>query len=163
MSYMNSSSAYDFSAYAVPKQQTQPKLKVVKRSKKVISHAFTPKSISSFAIIVTLLCLMVYNQVQLAEVTNQINVLSQDVQELASENVELKSTLESSINLRVIAEQAKEELGMHRLDKHQAEYIYLQQEDKIALTDFSPTSSFGASLKLQITSFINRLQEYIAS
>lgn len=162
MAYSNSSAAYDLSAYQLPKEKETPELRVHKSApRRMLSAAFSPRVLSSFAIVVTMLCLMVFNQVQLNEVSGDINAVNKQINELESMNIKLNSELESANNLRTIGDRAKNELGMHRLDKYQTERIYLQQEDKIELTESSPEAGIGVKVKLSVTSAIARLQEYI--
>lgn len=162
MAYSNSSAAYDLTAYELPKERAKPQLKLHKTPQKMVSAVLSPRVLSSFAIVVTLLCLIVYNQVQLNEVSGEINSLSKQLELLESENIKLTSELESTINLRTIGEQAKSELGMKRLDQYQTEYIELYQEDRIQLTQDSPDVSLGQKIKITITAAVNRLQEYIS-
>lgn len=164
MAHLNSGVAYDLSGYqALPKKQPKPGLKVVKSKNRLASSVVTPKTVCSFAIIVTMIVLIVFNQAQLNEVSGDINELNASMEKLQSENVRMTSELESTISLRNIADQAKNKLGMNKLDRYQTEYIYLFQTDKIELTDESPAASIGERLRLTITGAIQRLQEYIAN
>ena len=163
MAYSNSGAAYDFSDYqALPKRQPKPELQVVKSPRRMAPAAITAKSVCSFAVIVTMIVLIVFNQVQLNEVSGDINILNKSLKELQSESVRMTSELESTISLRSISDQAKNELGMNKLDRYQTEYIYLFQSDKIELTEESPAASLGERLQLTVTGAIHRLQEYIA-
>lgn len=163
MAYSNSSVAYDLAAVAQPKQQPKPELKVVKsRKRQQAASLVNLRTLGAFAVVVTLIILMVYNQVQLNEVSRQINTLDAQLRELESEHTRLSSDLEATQSLRTIADQAQNELGMSRLDKYQTTYICLEQEDRIALTENAPNLSLGNRLQMQAKSTIARIQEYLA-
>lgn len=164
MASWNTSEAYDLSAYeALPQRKQTPNIKVVRSLRRKPSTMVTPRVVSSFIVVVTLFVLIVLNQVQLNEVSTQINILNAQLQELDSENVKMTSELESIISLPAIADYAKNELGMHKLDKYQSEYIYLHHEDKIELTEESPNASVGQQVQLSLTNVIHSIQEYIGA
>lgn len=158
----NSSVAYDLSAYEAPKQRAKPELKVVKRARSGAAALFNLRILSSFAIVVSLLSLIIYNQVQLTEVTGQINRLTSELSELENENLKMTSELESTMSLRMIGEQAKSKLGMNRLDQYQTVYICLEQEDKVALTEYSPNQPLSHKIQSKLTEVIASIQEYIS-
>lgn len=163
MAHMNSSLAYDLSDYELPQAEEKPKLKVVKStSQRALSAALAPRTIASFCIVVTLLCLMVYNQVQLNEVAGAINTLNAQLDELDNENVKLNSELESISSLHTIGDLAENKLGMQRLDKYQTVYICLEQEDKVEFAESNPEMPLPKKIKHSFTSVIADLQEYIA-
>lgn len=154
--------AYNLSAYQpAPKQSRSAELKMVRNRNRVYTTTFTLRAFCSFAIVVTLFSLIIYNQVRLTEITADINQLTKQLDELQSENVVMASTLESIISLPAIAEQAKNELGMNRLDKYQTEYIILQQEDEIQRTEQSPSEPLSQKIQLQAKSLIISLKEYM--
>lgn len=163
MATSNSGAAYQLSAYQAERtKKRDPQLKVVKSARSNASAVVTVRAVASFAVVVTLFTLIIYNQARLTEITEDINSLTKQLEELKSENVVMTSTLESIISLTAISEQAKNDLGMNRLDKHQTEYIVLQQEDKIELTEQSPSETVTQKLQLRMAAALNRLQEYIA-
>ena len=164
MAAYNTSSAYNLSAYENAGQKTAPQLKVVgKRSpKQALAVAFSPKVMCAFAIVVTMLSLLVYNQVRLTETTAQINSLNKEIKVMQAENVRMTCSLEATVSLRSVAEQARDQLGMERLDKYQTEYINLYQDDKIVLAREPEKESTFEKASLVISSFIKSIQSYIA-
>lgn len=163
MAYLNSGAAYDLSAYEQAEQRAKPDLKIA-ASRKVRkgTSLFSMRVISYFAVVVTLLVLIVYNQVQINEVSGELNRLGSQISKMESENVRMTSELEAVLSLRSIGEQAKSELGMSRLDPYQTVYICLEQQDKSVLTENSPSLSPGEQIQMTIKAAISRLQEYIA-
>jgi cell division protein FtsL len=158
----NSALAYDLDAYEpIQKKRKKPALRAVAPSRQAKAVAFTPGMLLSFAVVVTLVSVMVLNQLRLNEISGEINTLSGELQALESANAELSSELQAIVNLRTIEERAKSELGMQRLDQHQIETINLGQEDTIILTEDSPTVSIGEQIKTSILAAISGIQEYI--
>lgn len=163
MTGYNTSSAYKLTNYETAEARARQQLRVVGRRspKQALAVAFTPKVLSAFAIVVTLLCLIVYNQVQLNEISGEINRLAEDIKVLRAENVKMTSSLEATVSLRSVAEQAQE-LGLHRLDQYQTEYINLYRDDKIVLAEEPEQKNSMQRATLGIRSFIGGIVEYIA-
>lgn len=162
MAYYNSSSAYDLQAYPMPKRKEKPKLKMVKNKRRERVTVFNFRVLSSFGIVVLLLGVIIYNQVRLTEITDQVNTLTSELQLMESENVKMTSKLEATMNVRTIGEQAKTELGMSKLDQHQTVYIQLQQEDKVELTEHAPDSTLGQKVKSGAFAAIAKAKEVLA-
>lgn len=165
MAARNTSSAYDLSVYesALQKQAKKPELRVIakKSAKGSMIGVFTPRVLGSFAIVVTLICLMVYNQVCLNELTGEINRINQGIVEMQSEHTNLSSQLDAMISPRVVAERAKNELGMDRRDQYNTKYIRLYGEDKINLTENSPELGVADSARISARSLLDVIKEYI--
>ncbi len=169
MSY-NTSSAYDLSMYQqapnqqAPNRQPHPQLQVVQKrsAKRTLSFAFTPRALGAFAIVVTLVSLMVYNQVCLTEISRDINLIQKDLTQLESEYVKMKSQMEAMASLQSVAERAKNDLGLHRLDKYQTQYINLYGKDKSILTTQPAKKADEQNKTVATTRFIDRVMEYIA-
>lgn len=163
MASYNTSSAYAFTELesAVQKPAQKPEIKVVGKRRQLAASILTPGVLAGFAIVITLVSLMIYNRVQLNELTKQISSLSSEMEILQSENVRLGASLESTINPIEIAAMA-EAMGMQKRDEYQTERIYLYQEDKIERTGDTPKQTAGENVKLAVTSFFVRFKEYLA-
>ena len=164
MAGYNTSSAYDLEAFerAAKKDVQSPKLKIVKTRRQIAYAALNPRVLCAFAIIITLIIFMVYNQVQLNEITIQLDALSTEMQTLQNENHKMTSALDSVVSLRKIAERA-EEMGMQRRDEYQTERIHLYSEDKIERTGQTPRAALGEDKKIAVSALFGRFKEYIAS
>lgn len=164
MAGYNTSSAYKFTELETAvKKEAAPKLKVVKnrsRISSVSSILFSPSVLCAFAIVVALIVLMVYNQVQLNILTTEINSLSSEMEVLQSENVKLSSKLESMISTPELRELATA-MGMQARDEYQTERIYLYNEDKIERTAATPQTTPGQTAKLAVTSLFSLFKEYL--
>ena len=165
MAGYNTSSAYkltETTTYedAVSKRRAQLKL-VRNRKKRLIWSIVNIRSISIFMLVITVMSLIVYNQTCLNEVTGEINAINAMIKKMENENVRLSSTLESTVSLHDIAEQAQRELGLQKLDKYQIEYVSLYQENKIVITEEAPKDSFSTKLSLMINGSLQQIKEYI--
>lgn len=164
MAMYNTSSAYDLSefedALKKEKELEPPDLKVVKSRKKAPASILGPGIVCAFLIVVALITLIVYNNVQLNELTNEINELSREMEVLHSENVRMTSALESTISFTEVGKLARE-MGMQKRDEFQTERIYLYQQDKIERTESTPQKTVTESAKLAATSFFGRFKEYM--
>jgi len=145
--------AYDLSVYAPEahapqpeqKPQPQPQLKVVKKQYRAFAGAFAPRVLCAFAIVMTLISLIVYNQVYLNELSREVNELDRQLAILENESIRYASLLESTVSLRAIAQQA-EYMGMVRLDQYRTIYVYLYEEDQITLFTPEPGYEQGGAL-----------------
>lgn len=146
-----------------PKKLRKQDLRVVKTPKQFLASAVTPKNVSVFLMVVTVVCLMVYNNVCLTEVTGRINALNAEMTRLSSEYVKMQSQQGSSLSPRDISEKAENELGLKRLDKYQTEYLYLYHEDKIEVSEEQKEKGAGVQTKYAFNNAIEAIKEYLAS
>lgn len=164
MAGYNTSSAYKLTELdaAVKKESPvpAPRLKVVKNRNRAALGVLSPGVVCAFAIVILLIVLMVYNQVQLNILTSEMNTLTKEMETLQSDNVKLSSKLDamvSTTDLRALATA----MGMQQRDEYQTERIYLYQENKIERTDATPQSSPTETAKLAVTSLFSRFKEYL--
>ncbi len=129
--------AYDISLFeAAPKVERKnnvvkiPESKLEKNRRVKIKPL---KAISTFLAVFTLISVMlvvVHSQVELTELTEQINVSTKQLQELESEYTQLQMKVEASTSLKAVEEYSKNKLGMKRIEPTQVEYITLSDGDK---------------------------------
>lgn len=162
MANYNTSSAYAFTEleHAAQVSAQTPDVKVVKNRRPIAASILTPGVLAAFAIVITLVSLMIYNHVQLNELTGEISKLSSELETLQTKNVELNAALESTGNVREIAKMA-EAMGMQKRDEFQTNRIYLYHDDKIERTENAPSQTPGDTVKLAITSFFAQFKEYL--
>ncbi len=158
--------AYDYTLFegnAAPRrrERTKPELRVVRAKQAAFSRAFSPQVLSTFCIVVTLVSLIVYNQVCLNEVTGDISTLDAEIARLESDSVRYASLLESTVSLRAVAEQAESELGMSRLDPQKTVYVSLYEGDRIILSQTQETAAApSGGLLAAAHSFLTGVKEY---
>ncbi|MDR2909256.1 MAG: hypothetical protein LBU86_05190 [Oscillospiraceae bacterium] len=156
----NSNLAYDLSIYA-PKAEEKAswnqELRVVRNKSRGLAAAFTPRTAALFMLVLSVLGLIVYNQVCLNEVTGEISRLESELAIMESESTRFASLLESTVSLRAVAQQAEEELGMTKLDQFRTRYVYLYEQDQIVVgaQDEEPSEETGF-----LESIIDKLKEY---
>lgn len=114
-------------------KKTTTKKKTTTNNKKNVKHALKPKikvalyMAVGFAILFTIS----YRNSLITERFNQKEKLKEDVAAVQKENEQLKVNIESSLNLNNVEQQAKEKLGMQKLDNSQKIYINLPKKDYI--------------------------------
>lgn len=142
-------------------QQKKPQLKVVKtqRSLSVTLQSF--RTLCAIGFVILTMVLMLYHQVQLTEVTGEINSLTSELDELQGENARLRSELEATMSLSVIGERAEEELGMSRRDKYQTIYINMETEDHAQIAGEEDGVSLSKRIVSGVKGAIASIQEYL--
>ena len=74
--------------------------------------------------------LVVYNQVQLTELTDQINTTTQQLEEAESLEVQLNMEASQQMNGSQVEEYATQELGMKKVVSDQVTYVNVAEEDQ---------------------------------
>lgn len=153
MSSYNSSTARQIDSYenyTMPVQATPKKaeLKVVKRKKSRGALAFVNLStVLVFLAVVSCVCIMLYNHVVINEINGEIKSVENEITQLESEYVRLKSGLESNLSLRTVARQAEQELGLQRIDQYQVEYVIIYEEDTVEIIENNDPVGFSEKVE----------------
>ncbi|MBQ2668929.1 MAG: hypothetical protein IJF56_09920 [Clostridia bacterium] len=151
MAYSNTSSAYDFSAFEerpvrasavekeAPVRNAQPKKKAnviqlneqqLRRSHRHNAHmAKALMSLCAVLVVVGAIGAVVMNQVQLTELTDQINTANKSLMEQKSISVQLEMQAASQMDTDAVEVYARERLGMEKVAPAQTTYINLAQDD----------------------------------
>ncbi len=146
-------------AYQLPKQQEeirQPKIVKVPKAKPAAKAASPTKVLLFLMVIIGLAFSVMYSRAQLTETTTKVNAATQELEELKSETVRLKTELEARISLENVEEYATMELGLEKLEPSQIEYISLEET--------VPTQAAAAeddSMWQKIKNFFVDMMEYI--
>lgn len=144
MAKRNETSAYDFTLFEAkpaeePKRQPKqdniieiPKehlVKTVKGRRRVRNRGAVKKAI--LLVIGAAICLfLVFGQVRLAELTEQIETTQQELTEAESLYTQYQMRSDSQLSLTSIEEFATKNLGMAKAEQTQMEYIELSSSDK---------------------------------
>ena len=107
---------------AVPKQEI--KLSKMQKKKRV---KMTCLVIALFILLLTIS----YRNSQINEKFSQVQNLKKDLSTLEKENEQMKVNIENSLNLSSIEKQAKEKLGMQKLNNKQTVYVILPKKDYV--------------------------------
>lgn len=117
------------------KQKNKTQLKKsnlqIKREKEMAERKKKRKIILYMGLVFTAFFIITYRNSQIDESFMQVKSMQSELALLQKENEQLKVSIENSFNLSTIEQQAKELLGMQKLDDSQKEYISLPKEDFI--------------------------------
>ena len=166
----NLSEAYDFSLFedrigqstapigepgSREQRQEQKRENVIELPQKELDKNRQPKR-HPFRMIAATLCFtvifatvvsIVYSQVQLTELTEEINIATQQLQEEQSLEVQMSMQASQKMNGAQVEEYAKKELGMSKISEGQVSYVNVVQQDKgTVLQDTDGGSWFDKSL-----------------
>ena len=73
---------------------------------------------------------MIYSQVQLTELTDQLNSASKQLEEEQSVYTQLKMKSDAQVSLEMVEDYAKDQLGMKKIDQSQVVCISLSDGDQ---------------------------------
>ena len=104
-----------------------------------------------------LISLAIYNNVVMVELGDQLSEAKAQLEALQSEEVTLRSKLESQSSAQNVEKYASTVLGMGKADKYQITYINLAGEGAIRRTDKAPDK---APTQVLLRGFDN-LMEYM--
>lgn len=110
------------------------RIKVVPNNPKVakISHQQKRKQVKMTITIIAIFALLLtisYRNSQINEKFNEAQGLKRNLSTLQKENEQLKVSIENSLTVQYIEQQAKEKLGMKKLTNKQTVYVNLPKKD----------------------------------
>lgn len=121
---------YDVPKKNKPKKKAQNRKGVSKKKQKQIRKNKI-KTIMYVAILFSILFLVTYRNAKIDENFAAVRDLKEELETIEKENAQLEVSIESSLNLTNIEQQAKSLLGMQKLTSKQTEYIELPKVDHI--------------------------------
>ncbi|MDQ5983417.1 MAG: Cell division protein FtsL [Eubacteriales bacterium SKADARSKE-1] len=139
MSLKEKNVAYDLSLFeevTINQQDNVLELpnKGSKTNKKRKTNPFFVLAVSIFSFIcLGIVGTVVYNQVQLTELTANINSVTKKLNESEGVYTQLQVKTESNLSLSIVEDYAKNELKMSKIDPAQIEYISLSKGDKATI------------------------------
>ncbi|MBP0988649.1 MAG: hypothetical protein J6S92_10255 [Oscillospiraceae bacterium] len=83
---------------------------------------------------------VIYGRVQTNEIYTEIAELQTEYDDLTARNISMKSEMEGKMTVKKIEEYAEDVLGLRPLNQSQIEYIQLQTEDEVTVSE--PESNF---------------------
>lgn len=147
--------AYDFSLFEpqrkelpqkpnnviqLPQKQLEENRKLKRKPFRLIA------TFLSMALIVSLVGTMVYGQVQLTELTEQLNAATKQLDEQTSVHTQLKMRSDSLLSLQAAEGYAKDKLGMSKISYSQVVPIKLSEGDKGQVLDQHAAGNWWSSL-----------------
>ncbi len=136
-------------AYKTTKKTNKNKVKQLKkRQRQMVKYL-----IIGFAIIFGI-C---YRNSQIDENFAKVQDLKQEVADVEKQNAQLEISIENGMNLSNLEQQAKEKLGMQKLNSKQTRYVTLPKNDYIepAIEDVTIENNDEGGLKGVINKIIN--------
>lgn len=151
MANYNSSSAYKFELFEEKSQRTEPEFKVIRNRKleKAKQQNFMLRTAVYVAIFFVGIISILFNQIAITELTNQVSVKTTELEQLENEYRMLSAELEGSVALSNIESIITRDLGMTKLSEDQITYINLSDGDTMTLPEES--SSIFSELWNSIT------------
>lgn len=111
------------------KKQNQYKSKNIKKQKE--AKKMKIKVMMYLAIAFTILFAISYRNAQIDENFDKVQDLKAELAAVEKENTQLEVSIESSLNLTNLEQQARSMLGMQKLTNKQTEYVTLPKTDYI--------------------------------
>ena len=157
------SAAYDLSIYEPkPKRQAEqsPKVRVVAQhsQEELARPKMLAKAVGLVVLLTVSLCMLLYSNAVLTELSDQVAEAQEKHQMLLAENECLQTSIESRMSLRNIEDIAQNELGLSELEPYQVTYVNRCGGDKIVTNESTPS---GASILEEITDTIGSALEYL--
>jgi len=157
MASRNSNAAYDFALFEPKRQQQkapQKKSNIIALPKEKLeenrrSKTNPVRAISGFLMLAVMLGVvgtMVYGQVQLTELTDQLNSMNKTLSENQSVYTQLKMKSDSQLSLETVENYATEKLGMTKIEQNQIEPVELSKGDKTQVVQSGVDQSWLTSL-----------------
>ena len=104
-----------------------PRTKLRKDLVKLKKVSFRFKVLAFFTFFVVTLSMMVFNQMQLTELTDKIRLKSQELEEKKSYYTQLEVKHSKNYSTQALEDYAKNKLDMHKTDASKLEYINLHK------------------------------------
>ncbi len=139
MATYNDSSAYKFELFENKKQRTEPQIKVIRdrQAEQAQNRAFLAKTIAYVAVFFVGIVSILFNQIAITELTNEVSKKTGELEQLENEYRMLSAELESSVALSNIETVISRDLGMAKLNDDQITYINLSDGDTKTLPEGS--------------------------
>lgn len=88
----------------------------------------------TFSLSIIIVGTMIFNQVQLTEITDKTNQVTKQLEESRSENTRLQMKVNEKLSPEVVERYAKGKLLMEKINPCQIEYFNLSTGDKVEVT-----------------------------
>ena len=96
-------------------------------------------------LVILLLGLVIYGKVQTNEIYMKIASLQTERDDVLARNVSMRSEMEQKLTVKNVEDYAENTLGLKQLDKSQIEYICIQTEDAVTISE--PQDGWSTVLK----------------
>ena len=111
----------------------------VRRARSSIRRAVTPVRVLFTVAVVALCMVLLYNQMHLPSLTKEIGETQDQLDNLQSEYVSLKTRQEQALSISYVEEYAQQTLGMVKMDPSQVEYIEMTNPEVTEVSNVGTT------------------------
>lgn len=149
--------AYDYATLQQQEQDLRQRMRVHKG--KVKPKVPYGKYSAIFCGVFAALLVIVFNFMQLTQLTGENAALKDELETLQSDAKALEAKKEQIFNLTYVEDRARNALGMIKADKSQVEYVDLSQEDSVEIPQQeSETPAFLSSLMKTFNAVVEYLK-----
>ncbi len=127
------STAYKYDEYAQKEEKYQERKSPKKRKK--TKPGIGPGFVVGAVIVVIAAAYILFCNMELTQLTLEINQKNDELNNLSAENISLSSKHAYEMDLDEVEDYAIENLGMMKMDPGQIEYVELVGEDKITVSN----------------------------
>ncbi len=157
MASQNSNAAYDFALFEPKRQQQEvpqkksniielPKEKLEQNRRSGINPAKAISGFLALAVMLGIVGTIVYGQVQLTELTEQLNAATKTYSENKSVYTQLKMKSDSQLSLQAVESYATAKLGMKKIEQSQVQPVELSKGDKTQVVQNEKDQNWLTSL-----------------
>ena len=130
--------AYDLSRYErqIEKEEAYAQPAIVQRpkAKKTVSPI---KAVGYAAIIAVAVFCMIASKMENSALCNQISDMNRELDIVKSENVRMQAEIDGRTSLKNVEQYATDVLGLQKLEKAQVEYVQMQKDNVIEVSEKS--------------------------
>lgn len=119
--------AYDYNSYSEREAVVGREIEH-KKNTAAAKKFFSIKFLALCTVVCALLCVMIYEKVQISGLCSEQTQLQSELTELEDDNTSLESELAQKTSMTKVEEYAKNELGLVKLAKSQIEYVEINNE-----------------------------------
>lgn len=106
----------------------------------------TPQRFFAVIVITVLAVAMIYSQMQLTQITGQIDVLEANISSLQSEYISLKTRQDQMLSAEYVEAYAQEVLGMVKMDYSSVVYVELSNPDVVEIASANSATEFFGNI-----------------
>lgn len=148
--------AYDLSRYEYQYREAEKQEKpVMKSNPKAAARVSVPKVVSSVLLIGTLLCCMLYGNVEQSRLYSDITRANKNVDILAGENARMQTEIEARTSVKNVEDYAENVLGLEKLGQSQIEYVELPTGNAVEIPETN------SNIFVTIKNKFNEIVEYL--
>lgn len=152
--------AYDLSRYeySTAKRVPEPKREqVIKANQKAVAKSGSAtKTVAAVFTAGMLMCAILYGKAEETTLQAQITALNSQIDIENSEKVRMQTEIEGKTSLQNVEEYAENVLGLKKIEKSQIEYVQLQTDDVVEISE--PSTNIFVAIKNKFYDILEYLE-----